>query len=167
MYAPAPPGYERRHAREAELERINARIYALTAERNQHRIGGPIAMMAGGYGSALLFGLIAVSSFAAAEAIQHEDAWDRDNDWNDDGVITKSDERDARTSARVATALAAVGLGVGIGGTVWFSKRMAKRRVGAPELHDLKLQRRQILRGLRYSANGGPDSMQFTLRGRF
>lgn len=124
-------------------------------------------MMAGGYASALLFGLVAVSSFAAAEAIQHEDDWDRDNDWNDDGVITKSDERDARTSARVATVLSAVGLGVGVGGTVWFSKRMAKRRVGAPELHDLKLQRRQLLRGLRYSANGGPDGMRLTLSGRF
>ncbi len=124
-------------------------------------------MMAGGYGSALLFGLVAVASFGSAEAIQDDRRPDPANDWNDDGIITKSDERDARTSARVTTVLAAVGLGVGVGGTVWFSKRMAKRRVSSPELHDLKVQRRQLIRGLRYSVNGGPDSMQLALSGRF
>jgi len=167
MYMPVPPGYERHKARELELERINTRLYALEAERSHYSIAGPIAMMATGYGTALLFGLVAGSSFAGAEAIQHKDAWDDDYDFNDDGYITKADERAARRTARVSTVVASIGLGVGVGGTVLFAKRMAKRRVYAPEIRDLKLQRRNLVRSLRYGANVGSGQLQLSLSGRF
>lgn len=173
-YESAPPGTyptfdpARRNQIYGELNLVDERLRELQLERSRVSLGGPIAMLATGYGIALVSAAVALASFATAEAIENDDWWDRDEaDWNDDGWIDEDDERAARNTARVFTGLAAVGLGVGIGGTVLLSKRLAERRVHAPEIHDLKERRRDLRRELRYGANLAPDSATVSVSGRF
>jgi len=170
VYSPLPPRVPATPRDRVELERVNERLYALQRERSQYGIGGPIAMTAAGYGSFLLFSLVALTSLGVAEAIESDDVRRRDFDdfdSNDDGTLDSRDERDARRVARGSAVFAAAGLGVGIGGTVFLVKRIAKRRVYAPEIRDLRLRRRELMRSVRYGANVGPGGLQLSLSGRF
>jgi hypothetical protein len=165
---PAPAAAERREQIYGELQRVDGRLRELGAQRHKVGIGGPIALMASGYGVALVSGLVALVSLATAETIEHQDWWDEDHaDFNNDGTVNHHDERAARNTARAFTGLAVVGLGMGIGGTVWFSKRMSERRAHGPEIHSLKERRRDLRRELRYGAMIAPDHAELTLRTRF
>jgi hypothetical protein len=165
---PLPAPTERREQIYGELQRVDGRLRELGAERHRVGLGGPIALMAGGYGVALVSGLVALVSLATAETIEHQDWWDEnDADFNNDGTVNHHDERAARNTARAFTGLAVVGLGMGIGGTVWFSKRMSERRAHSPEIHDLKERRRDLRRELRYGAMIAPDHAELTLRTKF
>ena len=165
---PLPPVAERREQIYGELQRVDGRLRELGAQRHKVSLGGPIAMMAIGYGATLVSSLVALASLGTAEAIEHEDWWDEnDADFNDDGTINHRDERAARNTARAFAGVAVMSLGLGIGGTVWFSKRMSERRTNAPEIHDLKERRRDLRRELRYGAMIAPDHAQLTLRTQF
>lgn len=117
--------------------------------------------------------MIALIAFNTAESIEDRDPWrdlygyDEDDDWNGDDVVDKDDERDARTAARVLSGVAAVGVGVGVVGTVLLLKRLAKRKVYSPEIRELRERRRQLLYGLRYGANVAPNQVQLSLGGSF
>ncbi len=173
---PPPPGYVYVPLRSAsapasvahaELERVNARLYLLARERGQYGLGGPIAMVAAGYGTALLFSLGAAVSLVTAEAIDRGEFSRSRHDYNEDGVVNASDEHDARVAARVFSGFAVVGLGVGIGGTVLLTRGVRERRVYAPELRALRLRRRDLLRSLRYRASATSGRLQLGLTGRF
>jgi hypothetical protein len=174
-YGYPPPSYydphyaARRHVLYSELNQVDGRLREIRSERPS--VVGPIAMMASGYGVALFSSVIALGSFVAAEAIEHDDFddWDDvdDADINGDDEIDADDERAARNTARVFTGFAALGLGVGIGGTVLFAKRMQERKVHKPEVHDLKMRRKEIRRELKYGANVTPAQAQVTVGGRF
>ena len=174
VYAPAPGAPpvafdpQRRQQIYGELERVDNRLKELGAERHKVSITGPIVLMATGYGFALLSSFVALASWATAESIEHDDYWDYDDaDFNNDGRVNHHDEHAARTTARVFTGLAAVGLATGIGGTMWFSKRLAARRLHAPEIHELKERRHDLRRELQYGAMLAPDRAGLTLRTQF
>ncbi len=131
-------------------------------------------MMATGYGTALLFGMVALINYSQAESIDDRDNWSDDDwgydsgdDWNGDGLIDGRDERNARSAARTTVGIAAVGLALGVGGTVFLAKRIAKRRVYSPEIRELRERRRRLLYGLHYGANLGPGQMRLSLGGSF
>lgn len=64
--------------------------------------------------------------------------------------------------------LSAVGLGVGIGGSLWLRQRLRQRGVYKPEVRSLKLRRKELLRDLRYSAGvDASGSPRLSIRGRF
>jgi hypothetical protein len=159
---------QRRQEIYGELERVDDRLKVLGAERHKVSIAGPIVLMATGYGVALISSFVALASWATAESIEHDDYWDYDHaDFNNDGRINHHDEHGARNTARVFTGLAAVGLGMGIGGSMWFGKRMSERRRHAPEIHELKERRHDLRRELQYGAMLAPDRAQLTLRTQF
>jgi hypothetical protein len=151
-----------------ELEEVDDRLLELQEERAQVSIGGPIAMTAAGFGTAMVAGLISITGFAVAEGIEDDD-WDDDGDWDwdDDGDIDDSDERMARNTGRVFAGFAVVGVGVGIAGSVLLSKRLAERKRNGPEIKDLKERRRDLRRELRYGANVAPNTAQLSISGRF
>jgi hypothetical protein len=146
-----------------ELADIDTRLDALRAERSHHPIGGPIAMMAAGFGGAALFGIAGVAMWSASEAIERGIA-DEDEDYED---LTQRDADQLRTAARVSAVLSVLTLGVGIGGSVLFARRLDERRAFAPEMRALRLRRRAIQRELRYGVQAGPDAMGLSLSGRF
>lgn len=171
-YAPAPVD-PRRDKTLSELQQVDVRIASVRKQQKQYSIAGPLAMTATGYGFAAIAGLVAVFSWVNAEDIQSGDcpySYRRNNrcDIDDDGVIDKHDERDARILARTFGAISALGAGVGIAGTVLLMKRLAKRRQYGPELDELGTRRGQLLHELRYgggySQNGG---LQLNVSGRF
>jgi hypothetical protein len=184
---PAPPGYgygygappapgtnpylepsyaARRGMLFSQLDQVDGRLHELKSERPG--LGGPIAMMAVGYGVALFSGVVAAASFGVAEAIEHDTFHPNDDvDINDDGSVDGSDERAARNTARVFTGFAVIGLGVGIGGTAMLAKRSHQRKENGPEIKDLKRRRQEIKRELKYDASVTPQAAQVTVRGRF
>jgi hypothetical protein len=174
VYAPAPGAPPvrfdpvRRSEIYGELNQVDGRLRELGHERRKVSLAGPIALMAGGYGLALISSFVALASLATAETIEHRDWGDEeDADWNDDGAINRRDERGARNAARVFAGLAAVGVGTGIGGSVWFAKRMNERRLHSPEIRDLKERRRDLRRELRYGAMLSPERAELTVATSF
>ncbi|MFT3923422.1 MAG: hypothetical protein QM778_12880 [Myxococcales bacterium] len=177
-----PPGYvytatpavpdEQRAANASELQRIEARLDALKAERAQHGIGGPIALMAGGYATALGCSLFALAAFGTAQDIEHL-GFSRDQkqldkyDLNHDDVVNHEDEDSARRAARVMGTLSVIGAGVGLFGTLFFARRNAKRNASKDEILALKNRRRELIHSLQYGANVGTSDLGLKLSGRF
>lgn len=172
-YAP-PVDPAQRSAVLGELANVDAQIANVQAARGRHGLGGPIAMMASGYGSAMLLSIVSIVQWSVAEDIQHDrflynyDYRDYENyDLNNDGVVDGDDEDRARRGARALGALSVVGLGVGIGGTIFLAKRLAARRKFNPELETLRTRRIQLLRHLQYGGAMSSNGLQLTLGGRF
>ncbi len=177
---PPPPGYEYVLAPTVpaepqedvsnRLKDVDARLSALRAERRQRSLAGPIAMMASGYGVSLIAGLVALSTFASAEDIQHDDYWGdnrRDYDINDDGDVDRDDEKIYRRLARGFGVLSLVSLGVGVGGGVLFASRARDRGRSLPEIRSLQQERWELRKQLEYSANPTRGGMQLSLSARF
>jgi hypothetical protein len=155
-----------------ELASVDARIASVAAARARHGLGGPIAMTASGCGTALVFSTVALIQWSIANDIEdgrfYEDGYDRDNyDLNGDGFIDEHDERRARRGARTLGALSILGLGVGVGGSVFLARRMAARRKFSPELDSLRARRGELLHHLQYGGALSRDALRFTLSGRF
>ncbi len=176
QYGPPPPNYpypydpQRQHQLRGELEDVDDRLLELQEERSQVSIGGPIAMTAAGFGTALIAGLISITGFAVAEGIEDDEVWqnqDGDWDWDDDGDIDDSDERIARNTGRVFSAISVVGVGVGIAGAVLLSRRLKERKASSPEIRNLKERRRDLRRELRYGASVAPSMAQLSISGQF
>jgi hypothetical protein len=179
-YPYPPPGYAypppvdlaERRAVLGELANVDAQIASVQAARARHGLGGPITMIATGYGSALIFSIVALVQRTIAEDIQHQRFFDSEYDYDDydlnnDGVINQADEDRARRGARTLGALSLVGFGVGIGGNVFLARRMAARRKFNPELDTLRARRLQLLRHLQYGGALGANRMELRLAGRF
>jgi hypothetical protein len=169
---PPPVDLAERRAVLGELANVDAQIASVQAARARHGLGGPITMIATGYGSALIFSIVALVQRAIAEDIDHQRFFDseydyEDYDLNNDGVINQADEDRARRGARTLGALSLVALGVGIGGNVFLARRMAARRKFNPELDSLRARRLQLLRHLQYGGMLGANRMELNLSGRF
>jgi hypothetical protein len=170
----APPPDPARVRALGELQSLDLRIASVRQKQKQHSIVGPAAMTASGFAVAMLFGAIAVWEWSLAEDIRRGDCgtyrydrYDDDCDVNNDGYVDGDDRRAARTLARSFGAVSAVGAGLGIAGTVFLVRRLAKRRVYAPELRDLGLRRGQLLQQLRYGGGYSQNGLQLTVSGRF
>jgi hypothetical protein len=171
-YYPQPLDPARQGAVLSELANIDARVAAVRAERSRHGLGGPITMMASGYATALIFSIVGVVHWGIAEDIQKGRYVDADYsfdeyDLNGDHKIDHEDEERARRGARTFAAIGFMGLGVGIGGSVFLARRLAARRRYDPELQSLRGRRLELLRQLQYGGALGQGSMQLTLKGRF
>jgi hypothetical protein len=169
---PPPVDFAERRAVLGELANVDAQIANVQAARARHGLGGPITMIATGYGSALIFSIVALVQHTIAEDIQQQRFFDSeyeydDYDLNNDGVINQEDEDRARRGARTLGALSLVGLGVGIVGNVFLARRMAARRKFNPELETLRARRLQLLRHLQYGGALGASGMQLSLSARF
>jgi len=123
----------------ARLDEVDARFLEIRRERPG--IAGPIAVMAGGGGVAL------VSTYLAFVA------WAYPGGGADDSGVSVSG---------AFTALAILGVAVGIGGLAWLVSRSKERSVYAPELRELKLQRRELLRELQLGFSSGRDRLGLT-----
>lgn len=182
--APPPPGYAypapqdpaQRAAVLAELSQVDGRLYALQLERSSHRIVGPIITMGGGFGAAVLFGMVGLIKWGVAEDIKRGDyptlydsstEFDSTYDLNGDGVVDGEDEGRARRTARVTGTLSIIGVGVGIVGSVWLAKQLAKRRQLTPELQNLRGRKQELLRNLQYGGGYSQNGLQLTLGGTF
>jgi hypothetical protein len=170
-YAP-PVDPAQRAAVLGELANVDAQIANIQAARGRHGLGGPIAMMASGFGTAAVFSIVALVQWGIADDIQHDRFFDteydyEDYDLNDDGIIDEDDEQRARRGARTLGTLSFVGIGVGIGGSVFLARRLAARRKFNPELNSLRARRIQLLRHLQYGGALSKNGMQLTLGGHF
>lgn len=153
-----------------QLSHVSAKLEYLKAERAQHRIGGPVAMMAAGFGTALVSGLVAFSILESAVRIDDIGTSTRPRDvrrydFTDNGVVNSRDEDQARAAARAFGVVSGLGLGVGILGSVFFARRSALRNQHKAEIAGLKQQKRDLIRALRYQA--GPGQFQLRLSGSF
>lgn len=169
---PPPVDPAQRHAVLGELANVDAQIASVQAARARHGLGGPIAMMATGYGTALVLSIVSLVQWSIAEDIEHQRFFDSEYDYddydlNDDGVINNEDEDRARRGARTLGMLSIVGIGVGVGGSVFLARRLAARRKFNPELEGLRTRRLQLLRHLQYGGALGANGMQLSLSGRF
>jgi hypothetical protein len=161
---------EQRLTISSELGDVESRLAHLEYEQRDGRIAGPIAMVASGYGTALVALGVALVSFASAKDVQR---WDAGDDWsdhldsNDDGSIDADDELAFRRIARGFGVLSAIGAGVGIAGSFFLAKRMRVRRMQAPELRGLQRRRYELRRQLEYGANASARGLGVSLSGRF
>jgi hypothetical protein len=146
-----------------ELSETEERIDDLRARRNQYPIGGPIAMMAIGYGGALIFGMAALATWASAEAIDRG-LDDNDPDYDE---FRRSDVDRARVASRIVGGISVLPLALGIAGSVMLTQRLEERRRFGPELRSLALRRRALRRELRYGVNAGPHAAGLTLTASF
>ena len=173
-YPPAPVDPARAKTL-GELQGLDLRIQELRRQQKRYSLGGPIAMTSAGFAVSIGFGVGALLSWAIAEDIQHHDCGDYNSsyyyadrcDINNDGDVDYHDEHDARRLARTFGAVSAIGGGVGILGTVWLVKRLAKRQQFEPELDQLSRRRGELLQQLRYGAGYSNNGLQLTLSGRF
>lgn len=163
------PGHE---ALYLELARVSGDLEMLQAERAQHRVGGPIALMAAGLGVGLVTGLLAFSALETATRIDgigtsrsYRDV--RRYDLNNSGVVNWRDEQDARTVARTLGIASCLSLGVGIAGSVLFARRKAKRDEHKAEIAGLKQRKRTLMRAIRYDAHAIPGRLELGLSGSF
>jgi hypothetical protein len=169
---PPPVDLAERRAVLGELANVDARIAGVQAARARYGLGGPITMIATGYGSALIFSIVALVQRNIADDIDQQSFFDSEYDYDDydlnnDGVINGEDEDRARRGARTLGVLSLLGVGVGIGGNVLLARRMAARRKFDPELEGLRARRLQLLRHLQYGGALGSGGMQLNLTGRF
>jgi hypothetical protein len=171
-YYPPPADTAERRAVLGELANVDAQIASVQAARNRHGLGGPITMMATGFGSSIVFSIVSLVQWSIAEDIQQQTFFSSEYDYddydlNDDGVINGEDEDRARRGARTVGVLSILGLGVGVGGSVFLAKRLAARRKFDPELEGLRARRIQLLRHLQYGGMLGRGGMQLSLSGKF
>jgi hypothetical protein len=159
-----------------ELRTVDLRIASVRREQSQYSLAGPIAMTAAGFGTAIAFGVVAMVEWFIADDIDKKNCgyyysdyngYDSRCDVNNDGRVNSDDEHRARVLARTFGAMSGVGAAVGITGTVFLMKSMAKRRQYSPELNELSTRRGQLLQQLRYGGGYSNNGMQFTLSGRF
>jgi hypothetical protein len=143
---------------ELELVSIDARLVELEQERAQHSLTGPIVLLATGAGIAFPSLLIAVQAKAAAEASDSFDDFDEFGNESSD---------DTSSVARAFGAITVVGAALAVGGGVWLWKRVAARRVHAPEIQQLKARQRVIREGLSFGFGVDPARPSFVLSGRF
>jgi len=152
-----------------ELHRTETRLGEL--EGQSLRLGAPITFMVLGYGTMLLSSVVALSSFSAAEDIQHH-RWnhrgsDLEYDTNYDGKVNKRDEHEFRQRAYGFTALAGLGLVVGTISTFRLVSKIHTRRELRSERASLTEKRKRLRSELDYGVGATPQSMQFTLQGRY
>lgn len=181
---PLPPGYTyvpvpardpeslRKAQIAQELSRIDQRLNEI--EQSTRSLGGPITLMALGYGGTLISGLIGLSLYQRAEEIQEGDYLNRydeldydDYDYNNDGEVDGKDTRKFRKHARIAGGVAAAGLTLGIVGMAKLLSRKADRRAVASERKQLKHEKARLLQELQYGFGAVPGQMQLQLQGRF
>jgi hypothetical protein len=175
-YTPPPPDPQRQKTL-TELQQVDLRIASVKKEQRQHSLVGPLAMTGAGYLAAAAFGLAAVLEWAIAEDIRDDDCGYRYNrstrdyedrcDVNNNGVVTKADEHDARVMARTFGAISAAGAGLGIAGTVLLMRQLAKRREYSPELYELGTRRGQLLQQLRYGGGYSSNGLTLNISGKF
>jgi hypothetical protein len=176
-YSAPPPADPRREKTLSELRQVDLRIASVKKEQRQHSLVGPVAMTGSGYLVAAAFGLAAVLEWAIAEDIRDDDCGYRYNratrdyedrcDVNNNGVVTKADEHDARVMARTFGAISAAGAGLGIAGTVLLMRQLAKRREYSPELYELGTRRGQLLQQLRYGGGYSSNGLTLSVSGKF
>lgn len=180
---PTPAEAARRDQLYSELLRVDTRIAEL--DRTRVGLGGPIAMMGFGYGALLFSSAVALSAYAAAEAVERGDYYydDEDDhyhhhdhdgryhaddlDANNDGYVDHRDERRYRKLAYGFTGVAAVGLTAGIIGTVRLKKRIAERRQQGAERKRLVNERENLRKQLDYGVGVMPQSLQLNIQGHF
>jgi hypothetical protein len=161
----ADPG--QRELAYAELQRIDLQLDDL--RRRHVGIGAPISLMAVGYGALAIGAIVALASYSNAEDIQHHRI-DRDYhsyDANGDGVVDGKDEHRYRHVSHAFTAVAAVGLAVGVASTIWLIRRVASRKAEAAERRQLLDQRERLRKQLDYGLSVLPQQTQFSIQGQF
>jgi hypothetical protein len=178
---PSPAEAARRDQLYSELLRVDTRLAEI--ERARAGLAGPIAMVGFGYGALLFSSAVALSAYAAAEAVEHGDYYydDEDDhghhhhngfhaddlDANDDGYVDHRDERRFRRLAYGFTGVAAFGLTAGIIGTVKLTKRIAERRRQGAERKRLLKERENLRNQLDYGVGVMPHSLQLNVQGHF
>jgi hypothetical protein len=73
---PPPVDPAQRNAVLGELANVDAQIASVQAARARFGLGGPIAMMATGYGTALVFSIVSLVQWSIAEDIEHQRFFD-------------------------------------------------------------------------------------------
>lgn len=160
-----------------EIERLDLRMASLREQRREVGLTAPAVVTAVGYGVAFVAGAVALAEWSILRDIQDGDCGSPTGrsayryasrcDLNDDGVVDGDDKHAARVLARSFGTLSAVAAGVGVAGTVFLLRRLAKRRAFEPELRELRGQRHQLLQQLRYDGGYAHGVFQISLRGRF
>jgi hypothetical protein len=164
-----PPDVARRDQIYAELQQTEMRLAQL--KQDKISVGGPVTMLVLGFGTTVVAGLIGLGNFASAERIQHEDYdayYDQGElDKNDDGKINGHDAHEFRENARIAGAIAAGGLLIGIIGAVRLSTKREERRKRAFEIRSLSHQRETLRTQLGLSPAAGPGYAGMSVQGGF
>ncbi len=115
----------------AELAAIDAQIDALSAERAEYSIGGPIGLMAGGGG--VILASLYVLLFNAMNASTCGDGYGQERCWDNDKVGT------------IGLVGVVAGGGMLLGGGLWLGERTGPRRELGEQIRALKRKRKNLL----------------------
>lgn len=151
-----------------ELRRTDLRLSEL--QRQHIGVGGPITLMVLGYGTTMVSGLVALSSYNAADRIKRGNysyEYDDELDVNNDGAINYRDSRKLRRMGRIALGVGAASLFVGISATVRLAKRRAERSKRAQELRSLTAERDGLRRQLDFGPALGAGHVGVRFQGRY
>jgi hypothetical protein len=135
----------------SELAIVNSQLGVLRRDRKS--IGGPIVRMVLGYGGMAVSSAVALGTYAAAES-------------NSD-ALKGYDQDTLRRTAYAFTGIAAVGLMLGVSGTVRLVRNAATNRALNAQAKPLMAKRANLLRQLEYGAAPGPRQLQVAVQGRF
>jgi hypothetical protein len=121
-----------------ELQALDDRIYALSAERSKYSLGGPIGLMAAGGGIMLASAYILFLNWINSETCS--DNYTYDSQYEDENS-------DCWNHGTVGT-ISAVGIvgggGMLLGGGLWLGDRVSTRREIGDEIKTLRRQRDRL-----------------------
>ncbi len=117
----------------AELAAIDAQIDALSAERAEYSIGGPIGLMAGGGGVILASLYVLLFNAMNASTCSDDPQYGEERCWDNDKVGT------------IGLVGVVAGGGMLLGGGLWLGERTGPRRELGEQIKALKRKRKNLL----------------------